>query len=261
MGSFGALVRVGVEGTGSYGAGLARCLAAAGVEVVEVNRPNRQTRRRRDKTDTVDAGAAARAALCGDATAEPKSGDGCAEAIRMLGVARRCAVKARTQAANQISGLIVTAPEHLKDRLKGLNTNASVEVCARWRPESSPDSVTAVAKTALRSLAQRHQALTDEYGGGIRRISCQWRERTTIIDTFPCDLYDIRNAEGYTWLSGELNGSDAAKRSPLALPFLSFKYAYDDGDTETDLQAKYIVFKGGDGDGRRTPPVDATGRP
>ncbi len=162
MGSFGALVRVGVEGTGSYGAGLARCLAAAGVEVVEVNRPNRQTRRRRDKTDTVDAGAAARAALCGDATAEPKSGDGCVEAIRMLGVARRCAVKARTQAANQISGLIVTAPEHLKDRLKGLNTNASVEVCARWRPESSPDSVTAVAKTALRSLAQRHQALTAE---------------------------------------------------------------------------------------------------
>ena len=161
MGSFGALVRVGVEGTGSYGAGLARCLAAAGVEVVEVNRPNRQTRRR-GKTDTVDAEAAARAALCGDATAEPKSGDGCVEAIRMLGVARRCAVKARTQAANQISGLIVTAPEHLKDRLKGLNTNASVEVCARRRPESSPDSVTVAAKTALRSLARRHQALTAE---------------------------------------------------------------------------------------------------
>ena len=82
--SWGAVGRVGVEGTGSYGAGLTRHLTAAGVEVVEVNRPNRQTRRRRGKTDTVDAETAARAALNGDATAVPKSADGCVEAIRTL---------------------------------------------------------------------------------------------------------------------------------------------------------------------------------
>ena len=80
----------------------------------------------------------------------------------MVSVARRSAVKARTQAANQINGLAVSAPEHLKDHLRGLSTRAVVEVCARWRPESSPDTVTAAAKTALRSLARRHQALTAE---------------------------------------------------------------------------------------------------
>ena len=88
-------------GTGSYGAGLARSLAAADVDVVDVNRPNRQMRRRRGKTDTVDAEAAARAALNGDAAVVPKSADGCVEAIRTLSVARRSAVKARTVAATR----------------------------------------------------------------------------------------------------------------------------------------------------------------
>ena len=103
--SWGQVVQVGVEGTGSYGAGLARHLTRVSVEVVEVNRPNRQLRRLRGKTDTVDAEAAARAALSGAATARPKAGDGPVEGIRMLRVARRSAVKARTQAANQIHAL------------------------------------------------------------------------------------------------------------------------------------------------------------
>ena len=63
--NFGELVAVGVEGCGSWGAGLARYLAARGARVVEVNRPNRQHRRRRGKSDTVDAEAAARAVLAG----------------------------------------------------------------------------------------------------------------------------------------------------------------------------------------------------
>ena len=158
----GPLAWVGVEGAGSDGAGLARRLAAAGVAVLEVNRPNRQTRRRRGKTDTVDAEAAARAALCGEATAKPKAGDGPVEAIRMLRVARRSAVKARTQASNQISGLVVTAGEHLKDRLRGLRTSSIVKVCAGLRPDTSSDEVEAPSKRALRSLARRHQALSAE---------------------------------------------------------------------------------------------------
>ena len=109
--SHGRLVRVGIEGTGSYGAGLTRYLNSVSVEVVEVNRPNRQLRRRFGKTDTTDAQAAARAALNGEATAVPKSGDGPIEAIRMLVVVRRSAVKARTQAINQLHALVVTAPE------------------------------------------------------------------------------------------------------------------------------------------------------
>ncbi len=88
---FGAVERVGVEGTGSYGAGLARFLHAEGVTVVEVNRPNRQLRRSHGKSDPVDAVAAARAAQSGQAAGEAKTRDGAVEAIRALRVARRSA--------------------------------------------------------------------------------------------------------------------------------------------------------------------------
>ena len=162
MASWGQLARVGVEGTGSYGAGLARHLAAAGVAVVEVNRPNRQTRRRRGKSAVTDAEAAARAALSGDATARPKAGDGPVEAIRTLRVARRSAIKARTQAINQIHDLIVTAPDALKDQLGGLRTGALIDACARLRPNPTDHQVTAAAKQALRALARRHRALSAE---------------------------------------------------------------------------------------------------
>ena len=162
LATWGPVRRVGVEGTGSYGAGLARHLAAAGVEVVEVNRPNRQTRRRVGKSDTVDAAAAARGALAGDATAVPKAHNGPVEAIRMLTVARRSAVKARTQAHNQIHSLLVTVPEALKDHLSGHRGGALIDACARLRPATTADALLAAAKRALRSLARRHQALTAE---------------------------------------------------------------------------------------------------
>ncbi len=84
MASFGEVARLGVEGTGAYGAGLARHLAAEGVMVVEVNRPNRRARRRRGKSDTVDAGAAGRAALNGEATVLPEAQGGLVEPIRVL---------------------------------------------------------------------------------------------------------------------------------------------------------------------------------
>lgn len=157
----GRLVRIGVEGTGSYGAGLARFLAGERVEVVEVNRLNRQTRRRRGKSDTVDAEAAARAALNGEASAAPKSGDGPVEAIRMLRLARRSAIKARTQAGNQIRDLIVNASDVLRSRLRDLDTTRRVAVCARFRCGSVTDTSEA-SKTALRSLARRHLELTAE---------------------------------------------------------------------------------------------------
>ncbi len=96
MVGFGELARVGVEGTGAYGAGLARHLAREGVEVVEVNRPNRTMRRRRGKSDTVDAEAAARAALNGEASVTPKAEDGIVESIRVLRVAFTSARNSRT---------------------------------------------------------------------------------------------------------------------------------------------------------------------
>ena len=157
MESWGRISRVGVEGTGSYGAGLARHLIGAGIDVVEVNRPNRQLRRQRGKDD---AEAAARAAACGEATAVPKSGDGPVEWIRMLTVVRRSAVKARTQAANQFHSLLVGAPEPLKAQLSDMKLKAQVRVCARFRP--SGESSVSYAKQALRRLARRYQTLNTE---------------------------------------------------------------------------------------------------
>jgi transposase len=75
----GAIQRFGIEGTGSYAAGLARWLAARGHQVVEVTRPNRQTRRRHGKSDPIDAEAAARAALAGHGLVRPKGADGTVE--------------------------------------------------------------------------------------------------------------------------------------------------------------------------------------
>lgn len=160
--SHGRIARVGVEGTGSWGAGLARHLTAAGIEVLEANRPNRQTRRRKGKTDTVDAEVAARSALVGEATTVPKTADGHVEAIRTLSVARRSAVKARTVAANQLNAVAVTAPEQLRNRLRELKTAEIVGECARWRAEVSTNPATRAVKQTLRALACRHQALTAE---------------------------------------------------------------------------------------------------
>ena len=98
----GAVQRFGIEGTGSFGAGLSRWLQRQGHQVVEVNRPNRQARRRRGKSDPVDAEAAARAVLAGEATTTPKAANGTVEMLRVLRVARRSAIKARGQAANQL---------------------------------------------------------------------------------------------------------------------------------------------------------------
>ncbi|MDE0132958.1 MAG: IS110 family transposase [bacterium] len=159
--SHGNLARVGIQGTGSYGAGLTRHLMSISVEVVEVNRPNRQLRRRYGKTDTTDAEAAARAALSGQASGVPKSGNGPVEAIRMLSVARRSAIKARTQAVNQIHALVVTAPDQVKHHLSGLSPKARVKTCAGFRPGTANTTIR-YAKAALRSLARRYQTLTAE---------------------------------------------------------------------------------------------------
>lgn len=161
MRRYGHLERVGVEGTGAYGAGLARHLASQDVEVVEVNRPNRQTRRRRGKSDTTDAEAAARAALNGEADGRPKAADGGVEALRALRVARRSALKARTQAGNQIRDLVVTAPDDLRARLRHLDTDARVEICAGFRPGPPADPAEAT-KRSLRCLARRHRDLSAE---------------------------------------------------------------------------------------------------
>src|SRR5215212_5217019 len=159
---FGRLDRVGVEGSGSFGVGLARFLRARGVPTVEVNRPNRQHRRRFGKHDTADAEAAARAVQAKSATGEPKSADGPAEMVRTLQLVRRSALKARTQAANQLRALLVTAPEELKTGLLGLSTAKLVGKAARFRSGGLPEDLRASTKVAMRSVARRYQQLSKE---------------------------------------------------------------------------------------------------
>ena len=163
LGSFGPLVRVGVEGTGSYGAGLCRHLLAGGVEVVEVVRPDRQMRRRRGKSDTVDAEAAALAALSDERTSVPKGGDGTVESIRQIRVALCSTRDHLTRISNQVRDLIVTAPEQLRSELESLTTAQRVHRCARFRPGDVADPAQA-AKLALRTLARQHQALDADLG-------------------------------------------------------------------------------------------------
>ena len=159
--SHGEVRAAGIEGTGSYGAGLARHATDAGIIVIEVNRPNRQHRRRHGKSDATDAEAAARAVLSGEATATPKAHTGIVESIRVLRMARSSALKARTQAANQIRDLILTAPIALREELRMLNTRERVARCARLRPATNNDPGTATRR-ALRHLARRHEQLTLE---------------------------------------------------------------------------------------------------
>jgi len=162
---FGPVRYAGVEGTSSYGAGIARHLRASGIEVLEVERPDRRrrsSRRNLQKSDSSDAEAAARALLAGQTSGVPKSTDGTVEMIRALRKARCSAIKARTQAANQLQGLRVTAPEQLRRRLRGLSTKELVSVAARFRLADGPNDVPTATKFALRSVARRYETLSAE---------------------------------------------------------------------------------------------------
>jgi transposase len=163
LAGFGEVIRVGVEGTGSYGAGLARFLRGAGVEVVEVDRPNRQARHRQGKSDPLDAVAAARAALSGAAKGRAKHRDGPVEAMRVLLVARRSARRQRTASLVQMRQLCFCAPEAIRVRFAGLTVFQLVNQLAAVRPRTrGPVDVDYITLVTLRTLARRVLGLADE---------------------------------------------------------------------------------------------------
>jgi len=162
MGAFGTVSKVGVEGTGAYGAGLGRFLRRSGIEVIEVDRPNRQVRRSKGKSDFVDAVEAARAVLSGRAAGAPKSRDGEVEAIRALLVAKRSANHARSRALAQMRQLSYTGPDQLRSRFKGLSITDLVAQAAALRPRASGDPVLYATKVSLAALGRRVLALADE---------------------------------------------------------------------------------------------------
>lgn len=182
----GSVTAFGIEGTGSYGAGLARCLAQADCQVIEINRPNRQTRRRRGKSDPIDAEAAARAVLAGEAHCAAKTDTEAVGIIKALRVARRSALKARTQATNQMKGLLVSAPAPLREELRTLSLPKLIIHAAAFR-QGSVTTSTAANKLALRSLAGRCQALSSE----IEVLDDELRRLTIIAAPSLCQVKGV----------------------------------------------------------------------
>ena len=150
-----------IEGTGSYGAGLARYLAEQGETVLEVSRTPRAERRLRGKDDALDAARTARAALASDTLALPRAGQR-REALRLLLVARRSAVDVRREGLAQLRGVIVTAPDRLRDELRGLPAGKVLKRCSRLRRSSSASADELATRLVLRSLARRIEAATRE---------------------------------------------------------------------------------------------------
>src|SRR5216683_2763764 len=165
LGGFGTVCLVGIEGTGSYGAGLSRHVTAAGVRVVEVDRSDRQDRRRQGKSGPLDAVSAARAAQSGRARGAPKGRDGSVEAIRALMVAKRSARSERTQTTSQARALVLTGPDDLRARLARHTAAGLVSALALLRPRPG-DVVGYATRIALRELGRR----AEFPGGQLERL-------------------------------------------------------------------------------------------
>lgn len=190
MRSFGDLQRVGMEATGTYGAGLLRHLQKAGVQVLEVTGPDRHDRRKRGKTDHFDAQAAAHAAFAGRRTVTPKTRDGMIEALRVLKACRKTAVQARRIALQMIGNTIVAAPDDLRDSLRRMTRMQLIRTLAAWRPDMSGYREMETAyRIALKSLARRSLELQDEVSDLDAMIK-------SIVDELAPDLV-AQNSIGY----------------------------------------------------------------
>jgi transposase len=167
-----------MEGTGGYGAGLARHLADADELIVELDRPKRPVRRAGAKSDPIDAERAARDALARTRLAQPKAGAERA-ALQMRLTARRAAVEAATAAQRQLQALVITAPEPVRRRFRGQTTRVMITTAAALRPgTSSGDIEVTTALTVLRDLARRIRFLEAEalaHKQAIRTIVRSWR--------------------------------------------------------------------------------------
>ena len=161
--SRGEPLGVGVESTGSYGAGIARHLALSGVPVLEVTGPDRAARRARGKDDALDAVAAAEAARTGCRVQVAKDRGGAVEALRVLRTTRKTAVKCRRAALQQLHNTIVAAPDEVRDQVRNLTRMRRLRICAAWRPDAAGyRDPTVATKLSLKSLALRILDLDDE---------------------------------------------------------------------------------------------------
>ncbi len=218
----GSGVRVwAIEGTGSYGAGLARYLAGRGETVLEVSRTPRAERRLRGKDDSLDAARTARAALASEALALPRSGER-REALRLLLVARRSAVDVRREALGQLRGVVVTAPDQLREQLRGLPVGKLLERCSRLRRSSSASADELATRLVLRSLARRIEAATREAGelerellGHVRALAPQLLDEPGVGPIVAAQLIVAWSHHGRVRSRPPSHGSPASHRSLL----------------------------------------------
>jgi transposase len=182
--SFGSVTAVGVEGTGSYGAELARVLAGQGFTVREVNRPNRAERRLRGKSDPLDAYQAAESVLTDRGTSTPKARDGYVEALRVLRTVRASAMKARTAVLAQISAVLVAAPEEVRSKYRGMSNKARAKAMAVSRPSGDPAASVAATLMTLKRMGARYLFLSQE-------ISDTDAELEQIISTHAPAILDV----------------------------------------------------------------------
>jgi transposase len=180
---FGIIDRLGIEGTGCWGRGLTLFCLSRGLRVLDVDRPDRRIRRRLGKTDLIDAEAAARAVLAGTATTLPKTGDGPVEMLRVLHITRETAVRARTQAMNQLQALATTAPLELAEQLRRLPTKQLLAIATCFPVDLSIADPVAATKLAMRSLARRIEDLSKE----IDRLT---RARDSIVEQTAPELLE-----------------------------------------------------------------------
>ena len=191
MRSFGELQRIGIESTGSYGAGLLRFVQQTGIEVLEVTTPDRHDRRRRGKSDDLDAQNAAHAAFAGKRTVTPKRRDGMVESLRVLKACRKTAVAARRIALQMIQNTIVCAPDGLRDVLRTMTRMQLVRTLAAWRPDlTAYRDVESAYRISLKSLARRYLELHDEIADLEEMIG-------PIVEELAPDLV-ARNSIGHT---------------------------------------------------------------
>ncbi|KQV16909.1 transposase [Kitasatospora sp. Root187] len=184
--SFGVIRRAGVECTGSYGVALTRALHREDIEVVEVNQPDRATRLKRGKTDAIDADAAARAVLSGRATTMPKTADGPAADMRVLRLAKESAVKARTQAMNQLKAVLLVLDPDLREQLSGMTNPALIATCAALDGDHSEAAFTMrLLACRVQNLAQEVKELTKRTTKAVKASRPQLLELLELVGVGP----------------------------------------------------------------------------
>lgn len=190
MHSFGAIDRIGIECTGSYGAGLMRYLQQVGIDVLEVTSPDRTDRRKRGKDDTFDAENAAHAAFAGIRTVTPKARDGMIESLRVLKICRKSAISARRVTLQLINANIISAPDTLREQLRGMTRMQLIRTLAAWRPDMTDfRNISSSYRIVFKSLARRYLELHDEIADLDIMINA-------IVDDLAPDLIS-KNAVGY----------------------------------------------------------------